>query len=119
MREMKKAVRDMAKGLVALGNEIDRMEKRIAKLEARKSTTPRKRGRPKASTTKKQMRKKPRKETAKDAVYAAVAKSRKGIGMSALKEKTGFADRKIWGIIQRLKKEGKIASPSRGMYAKV
>ena len=54
-----------------------------------------------------------------DIVFAAVEKSKKGIGMAELKKKTGFEETKIYNIIYRLKKQNKVRNLSRGVYAKI
>lgn len=42
--------------------------------------------------------------------------SREGITTTALKEKTGLAERQIWIIIYRAEKRGKIKKTKRGIY---
>jgi hypothetical protein len=51
-------------------------------------------------------------------VAKIIGRSRKGIDIPTLKKKTGFEERKLYNIIYRLKKEGKIQSISRGIYTK-
>ncbi len=49
-------------------------------------------------------------------VEKIIRRSRKGIGIASLKQKTGFDERKIYNTLQRLKKQGKIKNVSRGVY---
>lgn len=79
-----------------------------------------KRGRPpkKAKAKKAKVKKPPRKGTATDAVFNAVSRSKSGVTTAQIKKKTGFSDRKIWGIVNRLKKEKKIKAAKRGVYVK-
>jgi len=56
------------------------------------------------------------KETASDAVLAVIRRSKKGVDTATLAEKTGFDKKKIANIVFRLRKLGKIASVSKGVY---
>ena len=62
--------------------------------------------------------KKPARVSAAATVLGIIKRSRKGIDFATLKKKTGFEGRKISGIIQRFKKEGKIKSSEKGIYVK-
>lgn len=44
------------------------------------------------------------------------AAGKKGVGISEIKEKTGFEDKKLRNIIFRLNKLGRISRKSRGIY---
>jgi hypothetical protein len=54
--------------------------------------------------------------SAVDRTLALIRKSKSGIGIPELIEKTGFDPRKIYNIVFRLKKMGKIRSVSHGIY---
>jgi hypothetical protein len=56
------------------------------------------------------------KETQMDAVVSLVRKAEGGIMTSALKEKTGLAERQIWSVVYRAEKQGKIKKTKRGLY---
>ena len=51
-------------------------------------------------------------------VEKTIRRSRKGIGVAGLKQKTGFDEKKLYSAIQRLKTQGKIRNTSRGVYLK-
>jgi uncharacterized Zn finger protein len=51
-------------------------------------------------------------------VESIVLKSRGGMDAATLVKKTGFDDRKIYGIVARLKKLGRIAAKGWGLYGK-
>jgi hypothetical protein len=59
-----------------------------------------------------------RKETAIDVVLGIIRRSRKGVDAATLRSKTGFAGRKIFDIVHKLKKQGKIKSMGKGVYVK-
>lgn len=54
-----------------------------------------------------------------DAVVGLIQASTEGISTAELKEKTGLAERQIWSIVNRAKKEGKIRKMKRGLYGAV
>jgi len=58
----------------------------------------------------------PKKISAICTVEKIIRRSRKGIDIASLKQKTGFDERKIYNALQRLKKQGKIKNVSRGVY---
>ncbi len=62
--------------------------------------------------------KKPVKVSAAATVLAVIKRSRKGVDVATLRKKTGFESRKISGIVQRFKKEGKIKNSGKGIYVK-
>ena len=63
--------------------------------------------------------KKKEKVTAIDTVFKIIQRTKKGVNTASLKKKTGFSDKKIWNIINRLKKQGEIKSARKGVYVKV
>jgi hypothetical protein len=54
--------------------------------------------------------------TATDQVLKIINGSKKGVGVAALMEKTGFNQKKIYNIVQRTSKQGKIKSAGKGVY---
>ena len=62
--------------------------------------------------------KKGTKGTATNTVLSIVRRYKKGVDTATLKNRTGFDEKKIWNIINALKKQGKIKSGGRGIYVK-
>lgn len=118
MKEVKRELRSILKGLNSLGRRAERIVGKLDKLEATKAEKPIK-AKPAAEAKKKATAKRPRKVTAIDTVFGIIKRSRKGAGTAVLKEKTGFDDKKIWNIINRLKRQGRIKSESKGVYVKI
>jgi uncharacterized Zn finger protein len=52
-----------------------------------------------------------------EVVARIIGKSRKGIGMAALKQRTGFNDRQLYNILYKLKSQDRIKRVSRGVYS--
>lgn len=59
------------------------------------------------------------KETQMDAVVSLVRGAEGGITTSALKKKTGLAERQIWSVVYRAEKKGVIKKTKRGLYVAV
>ena len=59
-----------------------------------------------------------KKVTAADTVYEAIAGLKKGTDTAGLMKKTGYAQKKVANIIFKLKKQGKITSPKKGLDVK-
>jgi uncharacterized membrane protein len=70
----------------------------------------------KKKTGPKKVPKKVPKETLMDSVIRLIRGSEEGITTTALKEKTGLAERQIWSIVYRAEKQGKIKKTKRGIY---
>ena len=56
--------------------------------------------------------------TASDTVFQLINDATKGIDTGTLMKKTGFDKKKVSNIIQKLKQQGKIETPERGIYTK-
>lgn len=57
--------------------------------------------------------------TAADTVLTVISRARKGVNTAAIKQKTGYNQKKVANIIFKLKKQGKIKTLEKGLYAKV
>lgn len=51
-------------------------------------------------------------------ILGIIERSKKGIDTATLKDKTGFTEKKIWDIVSRAKREGKIKGLRKGIYSK-
>lgn len=123
MIPLRKALQSMEKGLEGLMKKTKDMQEMLDNLEqALTLEKPRRKAKAKPgrkrAAKKRVTRKKPAKETATNAVVNTITKSKKGATTEQIKTKTGFDEKKIWGIITRAKKEGKIKSQKRGIYVK-
>ena len=115
--------------LKALQNDFKALEKKMEKLIAavEKSEKPKvakkSPAKPvKAKTTKRSpaqkapVKKKTTQLTATDQVLNIIKRSKKGVNTATLMTKTGFDQRKIWSIINRASKAGKIKRAGKGIY---
>lgn len=130
MKKAKEQLKAMQKNLVSLVKQTERLTKRIDKLakaelaKAKKKTAAKKTA-VKKPAKKKVARKKPapkaRKKAAKgstvlDSVYGAIKRSKKGVAITALKQKTKLDARQLSNALYKLSKKGVIKAKSRGVY---
>ncbi len=104
MKQLKKDLQAVSKSLKQLTLRTEKIAKKLEKLEKAKA-------KPKVT-------KQPVKVSAAATVLAVIKRSRKGVDVATLRKKTGFESRKISGIVQRFKKEGKIKNSGKGIYVK-
>ncbi|MBW2630568.1 MAG: hypothetical protein JRC90_02195 [Deltaproteobacteria bacterium] len=52
-----------------------------------------------------------------EVIAEIIKKSKKGVGIATLRRKSGFDEKKIYSIVHRLKKQGRIKNVSWGVYA--
>ncbi len=105
-----------------LAEAIDKLESSTSKIKPSKTVAKakpvREISKPKAAT-KRASKKVSTDPTATDQVLKVIRSSKKGVGVSALKEKTGFGDKKIRNILYWAFTRGKIKRAGRGLYVAV
>jgi hypothetical protein len=112
MKQLKRDLEAVSKSLKQLTLRTEKIVEKLEKLEKPKSVKKSK------AKTKPKVTKKPVKVSAAATVLAVIKRSRKGVDVATLRNKTGFESRKISGIVQRFKKEGKIKNSGKGIYVK-
>ena len=125
MKQLKTSLQSILKGLKALAERTEKLEKQLGKFEKPQAT---KKPKPKARVKAKQVRKAPARRpvsrktvkiTAFDSVLGIIRSSKGEVTTAQIKKKTGFSNKKIYDIISRSKKQGKVKTVARGVYAKV
>jgi hypothetical protein len=124
MLALRKVLESIERGLEGLTQRtkdmqrlLDNLEEALA-VEKPELKTRAKRKAARKAPTRRPARKKPTKATGTDVVLNVVGRSKKGVSTAQIKAKTGFSERKIWDIVNRLKKQGKIKSEKKGVYMK-
>ncbi len=117
LKTVVEGMKTMAQGIEALAKKLDtiaksRVDDKVKAKSARKSPS-----KPKKSVAKKAAPKKP--ITAAETVLKIISRSKKGVSPATISEKTGFALKKVYNIVYKLQKQGKIRSVGRGLYLKV
>ena len=118
MKKLKAQLKTVAKSLATLSKQVDKITNQVDKLQPSKTPVAKKL---RVAVAKKAAIKKaaPAKPLSLlDTVFNAVKRTRKGITVAQLKEKTRFNDRQISNALYKLSKQGKIVAKARGLYVK-
>ena len=125
MKQFKRSLESILKGLKALTEKAEKLEKQLVKFEKEQTT---KKAKPKAKVKPKRMRKAPARRpvskkaakiTAVDSVLGIIRNSKGEVTTAQIKKETDFSNQKIFDIISRAKKQGKVKAIKRGVYTKV
>ena len=120
-KKLKKDLQAVSKALNGLAQKVEKMQK-----EVDKQMQPIKKSKAKAvkkkavrkTLVKKAVSKKSGPATAADTVLGIINRSKKGVNTETLMKKTGYNQKKIFNLIYKLKKQGKIKSAAKGIYVK-
>ena len=132
MKKLKDQLKTISKSLTSLSKQVEKITKQVNKLQPKKTVAPKKTGAKKKVTAKKTpapkktgakkkvtTKKTPAKpQTVIDTILNAVKKTRKGITIAQLKEKTDFNSKQLSNALYKLSKKGKIQAKLRGLYVK-
>lgn len=116
MKKLKDQLNTISKSLTSHSKQVEKIIKQLDKLRPKKAASA-----PKKTAAKKKVaaKKAPAKQlTVIDTILNAVKKTRKGITIDQLKEKTEFNSRQLSNALYKLAKKGKIEAKSRGLYVK-
>lgn len=127
MRQLRRSLEALSKNLKALSVRAEKMTKVIDKLEKAqaKAGTGRKAVAKKVSAkkvapgkvvVKKVSARKVNGPSATATILSIVNRSKKGVDTATLRKETGYNNRKIWDIVHRAYKEGKIKKVASGVY---
>ena len=124
LSSLKEMLSFMGKTLYILSEETEMLADKVNILEIMKSDEKPeqklKKMPKKAASKKTKSRKKApvSKKTATDTVLKIIKRYKKGVGISELKEKTRFEDRKIRNVLHHITEQGKIKRVGQGIYAR-
>ena len=119
MKQLKKDLKAVSKGLKQLERMTERLAKQLDKLEKpgpAKKTKAKKAAKPKAR--KKTAARREGKATAIGTILDIITKAEKGVDTATLEKQTGLKTKQIWNVINSLKRQGKIKSAERGVYVR-
>ena len=130
MKKVQSQLKLIAKSLSALSKQVDSVSRQLGKAQPAKKAAPKKKVQKKVlakkvvakkSVAKKAITKKAapaKKKNVLDTVLGVIKRSRKGVSIPALKEKTSLDSRQLSNALYKLAKRGVISSKSRGIYIK-
>jgi predicted Rossmann fold nucleotide-binding protein DprA/Smf involved in DNA uptake len=126
MKKLKDQLKTIRSSLTSLSKQVEKITKQVEKLQPKKTAVaPKKTAAKKKVAAKKVGAKKaaPKKAPAKpptviDSILNAIQKTKKGITIAQLKEKTEFNSKQLSNALYKLTKKGEIEAKSRGLYVK-
>ncbi len=102
--------------LQSLQKQFKALEKKMDKLIAAAVKREKPKAAKKAPAKRAPAKKKAAKPTATDQVLGIIKRSKKGVNIKTLMDKTGFNQKKVTNILQRTYKQGKIKRVGKGVY---
>ena len=120
MKQMKKDVNALTKELKTLTKKTEKIVKALGKLEkAQAKPKPVKEAVKPKKVVKKPAKNKVSKGSVTGAIMGVIQSSSEGVNTDQIMKQTGLNKRQVWGTINRAKKEGKVKTVKRGIYAVV
>ncbi len=131
MKKFKDQLKVISKSIASLSKQVEKIINQIDKLQPKKTAPAPKKAAPKKKVAVKKapapkktapkkkvaVKKAPTKQlTVIDTVFNAIKKTRKGVTVAQLKEKTDLNSRQLSNALYKLSKRGKIEPKSRGLY---
>ena len=126
MKKIKAQLKTLSKSLATLSKQVEKITNQVDKLQASQKAAPAKKKIAKKKVAKKKVAKKiaakkaaPAKQiTMLDAVFDAIKRTKKGVTVAQLREKTKLDSRQLSNALYKLTKKGIIQTKSRGLYVK-
>jgi len=121
MKKIKAQLKTLSKSLATLSKQVEKITDQVDKLKAPQKATPAKKTVAKKKVAKKAAAKKAapaKQETMLDTVFDTIKRTKKGVTVSQLREKTKLDSRQLSNALYKLTKKGIIQTKSRGLYVK-
>ena len=131
MKKLTTQLKTLSKSLDSLSKKVEKIIQDVDKVKAPKKAAPAKKTAAKKTVVKKAAAKKAvsKKAAAKkaapaqqvtmlDSVFDIIKRTKKGVSVAQLKEKTQLNPRQLSNALYKLTKKGKIQTKSRGLYVK-
>ena len=131
MKKIKAQLKTLSKSLAAISKQVEKITNQVDKLQAPKKAAPAKKAVAKKKAAKKKVVKKKavKKAAAKkaapakpvtmlDTVFDVIKRTKKGVTVTQLREKTKLDSRQLSNALYKLTKKGAIQTKSRGLYVK-
>ena len=124
MKKMQVKLKSISKSLVSISKQVDTISKQIDKLQAAKADSAAKAKKPAAKAkkpaakAKTAQKSKAKTATAIDELLGIIKRSRNGVSIAKLKDKTGLVSKQLSNALYKLGKKGLIIAKERGVYTK-
>ena len=111
MQKLQTQLKTISKSLASLSKQVERLSKQAAKPQpAKKAATARKPAARRAAPAKG--------KTVLDTVLTVIKRSKEGVTVAQLKNKTKLDARQLSNALYKLSKKGEVYAKSRGLYVK-
>ena len=121
MKKIKAQLKTLSKSLATISKQVEKITDQVDKLKAPQKAVPAKKTVAKKKVVKKAAAKKAapaKQETMLDTVFDIIKRTKKGVTVSQLREKTKLDSRQLSNALYKLTKKGVIQTKSRGLYVK-
>ena len=116
MKKITAQLKTLSKSLSTLSKQVEKITNQVDKLQASQKAVPAKKTVAKKVAAKKAA---PAKQvTMLDTVFNVIKRTKKGVTVSQLREKTKLDTRQLSNALYKLTKKGAIQTKSRGLYVK-
>ena len=113
MKKIQSELNAVSKSLAALSKKVEKLAQQAAAAQSAKKAAPA----TKASTQKAKAAAAGGK-TVLDTVYDVIKRTKKGVSVTQLKQKTNLDSRQLSNALYKLSKKGQVYAKSRGLYVK-
>ena len=121
MKKIKAQLKTLSKSLATISKQVEKITDQVDKLKAPQKAPAAKKTVAKKKVAKKAAAKKAapaKQETMLDTVFDIIKRTKKGVTVSQLREKTKLDSRQLSNALYKLTKKGMIQTKSRGLYVK-
>ncbi len=120
MQKLQTQLKNVSKSLAALSKQVESISKQLNKAQPAKKAAPAKKAKaarkPAAKAAKQAAPAKGK--TVLDSVLEVIKRSKKGVSIAQLKDRTKLEARQLSNALYKLTKKGHIRAQSRGLYVK-
>ena len=117
MPKLQSELNKISKALVSLSKQVERISKQVDKKQPAKKAAAKR----KAAPARKPAARKTAAASGKtvlDTVFNAIRRSKNGVSVAQLKQRTGLDARQLSNALYKLSKKGQVYAKSRGLYVK-
>ena len=114
MKKLQNELKTVSKSLAALTQKVEKLAQQVGKAQPAKKAAPA----PKAPAKKKAKAAAAGGKTVLDTVYDVIKRTKKGVTVAQLKEKTKLDARQLSNALYKLSKKDQVQAKSRGLYVK-
>ena len=117
MSKLQTQLKTVSKSLAALSKQVERISKQVDKLQPTKKAATKRKAAPARKTAVKRAAG-AKGKTVLETVYGAIKRSKKGVTVAQLKQRTKLDARQLSNALYKLSKKGQVYAKSRGLYVK-